>query len=162
MPVLGGNALEHGKAYAGLLADDQTKNLTSGLNSGTTVIPFGAGVVRGAAAGEVTRATAASVAADFVGVAVYELNRAYEDGATFGAPQDMDATILTMGVIWVTAGGDVTVGAPAFMGAGANVINRWTAEEGAAATLAVAIPNAKFLDAGAAGSLVRLSLVVGG
>ncbi|MCP4789184.1 MAG: hypothetical protein GY881_02995, partial [Gammaproteobacteria bacterium] len=146
----------------GMLADDQTKNIISGLNSGTSTIPFGAGVVRGAVAGSVQRATAASTAADFVGVAVYELNRAYEDGSIMGVPQDMDASILTMGGIWVQVAGTVTDGAPAFMGVGTSVANRWTAEEGAAATLAVAIPNAKFLDAGSAGSLVRLSIVVGG
>lgn len=161
MPVLGGNAIDHGKAHAGLLADDQTKNIISGLVKNSN-IPFGSGVVRGANAGEVTAATAASTADQFVGVAVYELNRAYNAGEVFGAVEDMDASLLTMGVIWVQVAAAVTAGQTAYMGVGANVVGKWSNAAGAGDTLAVEIGGAKFLDTAAVDGLARLSIVVGG
>ncbi len=162
MPVLGGNAIDHGKAYAGLVADDQLSNTVSGLVTGSANVAYGSAVFRGTNAGEVTAGSAASTAEQFVGVLKYELNRAYATGQTFGAVVDMDASVVTVGVIWVQVAEAVTAGAPAFAGLGATVRGKWAAAEGAAATLAVAIPNAKFLDAAGANGLARVSIVVGG
>ena len=161
MPVIGGNAIDHGKAYAGMVADGQLKNRVSGLVTGAN-IPFGYAAVRGAAEGEVVAPTAVSTADDFVGVVVYELNRAYQEGEVFGAVVDRDATLMTLGVIWVEAATAVAVGDPAFMGVGASVAGKWANAAGTGATAAVAIANSKFLSAGQPGDLVKLSVVVGG
>ena len=45
MPVQGGNAINHGIAYAGMAADGQTSNDVSKLNTGSVNIPYGYGVV---------------------------------------------------------------------------------------------------------------------
>lgn len=161
MPVIGGNAIDHGKAYAGMVADGQLKNRVSGLVTGAN-IPFGYAAVRGANEGEVVAPTAASTSADFVGVAVYELNRAYTEGEVFGAPVDRDATLMTMGVIWVEAATNVAIGESAFMGVGATVAGKWANAAGTGDTAAVEISGTKFLSAGQAGELVKLSVVVGG
>ena len=46
MAVQGGNAIDHGFAYAGMVVDNQVENSISKLNKiGTIAIPFGTGVV---------------------------------------------------------------------------------------------------------------------
>lgn len=155
-------SIDHGEAYAGMVADQQVRNTTTGLNTDTVTIPYGKGVVRDGERG-ILLPTATDVAADFKGVVMRELNRAYGDGDTFGAPVDRDATVLTAGVIWVTAASDsIAVGEPAFLRVGATNPGDFANAAGSAATLSVAIPNAKFLTAGDTGDLVKVSFVVGG
>lgn len=163
MPVIGGNAIEHGKAYAGMVADYQLINKVSGLVEDAT-IPFGYAAVRGTAANTVTLPTSTSVLADFVGVAMYELNRAYTDTETVGAPLGRDGSFITAGVVYVAPLVDVVPGDPVFFGVGADVAGRFTNVVGTGATLAVAITGAKFLDTAVAssGQLSRISLVIGG
>ena len=45
MPVQGGNAINHGVAYAGMLADGEVSNGVSKVNKGTANIAYGLGVV---------------------------------------------------------------------------------------------------------------------
>ena len=151
----------HNEAYAGMVADQQLLNTVSKVNTDTVNIPYGKAVVRdGEAGGKLP--TSGSVAADFVGVAMYELNRAYADGDTFGAVTDNDMTVVTSGVVWVKSASDnVTVGQAAFYRVGATNTGDFANAAGSAGTASVAV-SGKFLTAGDTGDLVKLSLVVGG
>ena len=161
MAVQGGNKIDHAPAYAGMVADLQLSNRTSQLVKGANV-PFGYGVVRGAADGQVVLPTSGSVAGDFVGVAVYELNRAYTTGEVVGATKDMSGTFMTAGVIWASPAAAVADGDKVFLGVGATVAGRFTNAAGTAGTAAVEITGAKWLDTAASNGLSRVSLVIGG
>lgn len=160
MPVLGGNAINTPFALDGLVVDGQLKNLVSGVVT-TTDSNYGAPVIRGAEVGEVEVPSATFTADKFVGVLVHELNRAHTESSGMFAPVGYDASILTNGVIWVRVAGDVAVGAKAFAGVGVDVRGQFTGQAGTGATLAVEIPNAKFVSAAKAGELAKLSIVIG-
>lgn len=164
MSVQGGNALEHGVAYAGMPADGQLDNDVSKLNKGTANIAFGLGVVSDGDDGAALP-TAASTAANFVGVVKRELNRAYTSLETFGAQAKRDMTVRTTGVIWVTARVAVTKDQPVYLvvgdGTGTNQ-GQFSNVVGAAATLAVLIPDAKWVSSAGAGALAKISLNIGG
>lgn len=153
--------LNHDAAFTGMVADGQVANIVSKINDDTVTVAYGKGVVRNGEKGFVA-ATATSAAADFVGVLVRELNRSYADGATFGAPVDRPASVLTAGVIWVTTATAVAVGDDAYLRVGATQTGDFANAAGTDATLSVAITGAKFLTAAASGGLAKLSLVVGG
>lgn len=153
--------LNHDAAFTGMVADGQVANIVSKINDDTATVAYGKGVVRNGEKG-FKAATADSTGDNFVGVLVRELNRSYADGATFGAPVDRPASVLTAGVIWVTVAEDVAVGDAAFLRVGATQTGDFAKTGGSAATLSVAIPGAKFLTAAASGGLAKLSLVVGG
>lgn len=154
-------SLNHGKAFQGMVADGELANIISKLNTDTVTIGYGKAVVRdGDNAAKLP--VAGSGAGNFVGVAVRELNRSYLDSATFGAVVAKDFSVLTAGVIWVTALEAVVSGDPAFFRVGSAGTGDFSKSEGADATLSVAIPGAKFVSSGAAGTLVKLSIVVGG
>lgn len=153
--------LNHNPAYAGMVVDGELNNIISKLNQTDVTIRYGAAVVRDGE-GAATYPADDGVHDKFVGVAVRELNRAYTDGQTFGAVPAKDFSVLTAGVIYVVAAEAVTEGAPAFFRVGSDSNGNFAAAVGAGDTLAIAIPNAKFVSAGAAGSLVKLSIVVGG
>jgi len=156
--------LNHNPAFVGMVADDQVANIVAKLNNDTVTIPYGKGVVADAAdpTQGAKAVTSAAVAADFIGVAVRELNRAYNTLDTFGAPIDKDFSVMTVGTIWVKAAETVTARAPAFLRVGANYQGDFAAAAGTGATASVAIPGAKFLTGGNVGDLVKLSIVVGG
>ena len=153
--------LNHDTAFTGMVADGQVANIVSKINDDTATVAYGKGVVRNGEKG-FKAATADSTGGNFVGVLVRELNRAYTDGATFGAPVDRPASVLTAGVIWVTVAEDVAVGDAAFLRVGATQTGDFAKAAGSAETLSVTIPGAKFLTAATAGGLAKLSLVVGG
>lgn len=153
--------LNHDAAFTGMVADGQVANIVSKINDDTVTVAYGKGVVRSGEKG-FKAATADSTAGNFVGVLVRELNRAYADGATFGAPIDRPASVLTAGVIWVTVAEDVAVGDAAFLRVGTDNTGDFAKAVGSEATASVAIPGAKFLTAATAGGLAELSLVVGG
>ena len=153
--------LNHDAAFVGMVADGQVANIVSKINDATATVTYGKGVVRNGEKGFLT-ATADSVAADFVGVLVRELNRSYADGETFGASVDRPASVLTAGVIWVTVAEAVAAGDAAFLRVGATQTGDFAKSAGTDATLSVAITGAKFLTAAASGGLAKLSLVVGG
>lgn len=153
--------LNHDAAFTGMVADGQVANIVSKINDDTATVAYGKGVVRSGEKG--FKAVSDSTKADeFVGVLVRELNRSYADGATFGAPVDRPASVLTAGVIWVTVAEDVKVGDPAFLRVGATQTGDFAKTDGSEATTSVAITGAKFLTAATAGGLAKLSLVVGG
>jgi hypothetical protein len=161
MAITGGYSIDHNAAYAGMMADGQLANVISKLNTETANIPFGKGVVADGIEGA-KLPTAATVAADFVGVAYYELNRAYADADTFGAVVDRDFSVTTVGPIWVLAAEAVTARQPVFLRVGSTNTGDFAAAAGTGATLSVEIPNAKFLTSADEGELVKVSFVVGG
>lgn len=160
MPVLGGNAIDHGVAYAGQVADLQLCNTVSKLNKGAVGIAYGKGVVTDGEDGA-KLPLPASTAAQFVGVVKYELNRA-RTATEVGAVAKYDMTVVTKGVIWVTVLDTVAKDAPVYLRVGATGAGDFSGIVGAAGTLGVLVANAKFLTGGDAGDLVKISLGLGG
>lgn len=164
MSVQGGNAINHLPAYAGMPADAEIYNHVSKLNTMASNIPYGYGVVSSGDDGAALP-TSTSTAANFVGVVVRELNRAYAQNETFGAPVDRDMTVRTAGPIWVTARVAVTKDQPVYLvigdGTGANQ-GQFSNVAGTGPTAAVLIPNAKWVSSAGAGALAKISLVIGG
>lgn len=160
MAVLGGNTIDHGVAYAGQVADLQLCNKISKLNQSGASIAYGKGVVT-ADEQSAELPTVTSTATEFNGVLVYELNRARQDGES-GAPDGYDMTLVTQGVIWVKVLDTVAKDAPVYLRVGATGAGDFSGVEGATVTLGVLIPGAKFLTAGDAGDLVKISLGLGG
>jgi hypothetical protein len=109
--------------------------------------------------------TSASTAANFIGVVKRELNRAYATGDVVGAVAKRDMSVETTAPIWVTARVAVTKDDPVYLvvgdGTGTNQ-GQFSNVVGAAATLAVLIPNAKWVSTAGAGVLAKISLKIGG
>lgn len=165
MPVLGGNAIDHGFAYAGMVVDNQLENSVSKLNKSASVsIPFGTGVVSDGDDGATTP-NSASTATQFVGIVKRELNRAVLDGATQSDNRRRDMTIVTEGVVYAAPIVDVDKDDPVYL-----VVSDGTGTQqglfsnvvGAGATLAVEIVGAKWTSTATAGSLAKISLGLGG
>ncbi len=160
MAVLGGNTIDHGVAYAGQVADLQLRNKISKLNKTAASIAYGKGLVTDDEQ-SAKLPVPASTAAQFNGVLVYELNRARQDGET-GAPDGYDMTLLTEGVIWVKVLDTVAKDAPVYLRVGATGAGDFSGIAGTGATAGVLIAGAKFLTAGDADDLVKISLGLGG
>ena len=160
MPVLGGASIDHGVAYAGQVADLQLCNTVSKLNKGTVGIAYGKGVVTDGEDGA-KLPVPASTAAQFNGVVKYELNRA-RTSTESGAVTKYDMTVVTKGVVWVKVLDTVAKDAPAYLRVGATDAGDFSGIAGTGATAGVAITGAKFLTGGDAGSLVKISLGLGG
>lgn len=163
MPVTGGNAIDHNAALAGMVADLRPCATVSKLNGTGSSIAFGTAVVSDGDDG-MSLPTDTSTAANFIGAVKRELNRAYVDGDS-GAVDGYDATVVTHGVIWVTARVAVAKDDPVYVvvsdGTGTNQ-GEWSNVVGAAATLAVQITDAKWLTSAGAGELAQVSLGIGG
>ena len=156
---------EHAQALAGMVFSLEVYNTVSKLNKGVAVIPHGLGVVTDGDNGAKSPISS-SLATQFNGVVMYEINRARKDGDAVGAAVGQDFTVVTQGEVWVTADLQVSKDDPVFLivsdGTGAkqglfsNVI-------GAAATLAVLIPGAKWTSSTTgATQLAKISLGIGG
>ncbi len=161
MSVQGGNAIDHGFAYAGMVADRQLCNKVSKLNKGTVNIEYGVGLVTDGDDGA-KLPVPASTAAQFVGVLKYELNRSHQDAALTGAIPKYDMTVVTHGVIWVTVLDTVAKDAPVYLRVGATGAGNFSGVEDSGATLGVLLPGVKFITGGDAGDLVKISLGLGG
>lgn len=157
MPITGGYTLNHGDRYAGMVVDAQTNNSVSKLNKSGATVPFGVFVARDGDDGFTTVGTGAT-AADIIGVLRRELNRAQVDGATGGAPEDRDASVLTAGTIYVHTTGAVNQGDPVHVVPGGADAGKATAT----ATDNVAIAGAKFIETTTGAGLAAVSLVIGG
>ena len=158
-----GYGLNHGNAFAGMVADDQVSNVVTKTNITATTVPYGKGVVRDTTTNTETgigTIATTTTAARFVSVAVRELNRAYNTGDTFGAVPAKDFSVLTAGTIWVTVRETVVPGDAACLII--NATNPGDFKKTAGANDAVAITGAKFLTGATTGNLAKLSLVVGG
>ena len=162
MPITGGYTINHAALMAGMVVDGQLKNTISKLNKSTSVyIPFGSGVVSDGEDGAKLPVDA-STAAQFKGVVLRELNRAYTDTDTSGAVPLRDYTVMTEGVVAVKVLDTVAQDDAVYFRVGATGNGEFSGVVGTGVTLGVLIPNAKFLTGGEAGDLVKLSLKVGG
>ena len=161
MAVQTSYSTDHAALYKGQIVDGQLLNSVSRLNKSGATIPYGQGVVSDGK-GAATLPGDASTAAQFNGVVMRETNRAYADGDTFGAPDERDMTVVTLGVIAVELLDTVTLDSPVYLRVGATGRGDFSGIVGTGVTLGVLVPNAKFKSAGGAGDLVELSLTVGG
>ncbi len=147
-------SLEHAEAYQGQIADLQLANTISKLNKSGANIPYGYGVIRdGDDAAKI--AGAVFTADQIIGIACRTLDRAYTNGEVFGAQDGRDFSILTAGVIWVTAVNAVAPGDDVFIGQDGTIRNVSTGG-------AIQITGAKFTTTATAGNLAKISLVIGG
>ena len=158
-------ATSHNAAYAGMLADEQLFNTVSKLNKSTTVtVPYGYGVVTDGDDGA-KLPVAASVLENFVGIAHRELNRAYTASQVFGAVPQYDFSVITGGVVWVTASVQVAKDDPVYLivgdGTGTNQ-GKFSNVIGTGATIGILISNAKWVSSAASGALAKISLGLGG
>lgn len=164
MPVQGGNAINHGVAYAGMVSSGQLTNGVSKLNKGTVNLAFGLGVVSDGDDGA-KLPVAASTAANFIGVIKRELNRAYTATDVVGAVAKYSMTVVTSGEIWVTARVAVVKDDPVYVvvadGTSTNH-GQFSNVVGAAGTLAVLVPDAKWASSAGAGALAKITLNIGG
>jgi len=156
---------KHAAAYAGMIADEQLHNTVSKVNKSTTVtIPYGYGVVTDGDDGAKLPVDT-STAAKFVGIAQRELNRAYTTGQTFGAVPLYDFSVVTEGVVWVTAAANVAKDDPVYLivgdGTGTNQ-GKFSNVIGAAATLGVLLAGAKWVSSASSGALAKISFGLGG
>ncbi|HEC73121.1 MAG TPA: hypothetical protein ENI26_01975 [Methylophaga aminisulfidivorans] len=165
MAVQGGYAINHNKAIAGMLVDSQRNNTVSKLNTTSATVPYGVAVARSGENG-FELITDSTVIADVVGVLRREMNRAVADGDVHGAVVDRDASVLTVGTIYVPVITTVTAGQAAYVVIGndtdPDTVGHFSNAAGTGATTALAMPNAKFISGAASGGLAALSIVVGG
>lgn len=160
MPVQTTYGLYPDQALPGMKADMQDYNTVSKLNKGTAVIPFGRAVFTDGDDG-MKLPVAGSTAAQFIGITMRELTRAYTDvqiagAGGIGAVPKYDNSVMTEGVIWVAPAVAVAKDDPVYVlkadGRLTNVVG----------TDNLLIPNAKFVSTAAAGALAKVSLVIGG
>jgi hypothetical protein len=154
-------AIDHAEAYVGMRADQQAYNTVSKLNKGAVNIPYGKAIVTDGENGGALP-DAGSIAQDFNGVALRELNRAIADGDALGAVPDKDFTVFTHGVIWVTVLDTVVKDAPVYMRIGATGLGDFSGVIGAGVTEGILLPGVKFITGGDNGDLVKISIGVGG
>lgn len=161
MPVQTEYNTYHDKYYQGMSPDTQLCNTVSRLNKGTDNIPFGSGVITDGVGGAKLPAAGAT-AAQFNGVALRELNRAYKDDETFGAKAGYDFTVVTAGPIVVKALEDVAKDDKVFLRIGTTGTGDFCKSAGSGVTAAVEIPNAKWSEDVTSGELGVITLVMGG
>lgn len=156
----------HGAKYAGAVNSVNPYATASKLNTDAANIPFGYGVVSDGENGMILPVDT-STAANFVGIVMRELNRAYADGEVFGAPVGYDGTVVTHGRVAGVAGATVAKDDPVFLVVGDGTtpnaaLGKFTNAAGATTLTAVEITGAKFLEAGGDGDAVWISLGIGG
>lgn len=168
MPVQGGNAINHNALYAGMVTSMQLTNGVSKLNKSSATIAFGLGVVSDGDDG-MALPTNAATALTFIGVVKYELNRAYQDGETFGARADYDATVVTEGEVAVLPIVDVAKDNPVYLVIGNGTtpnpnLGRFSNIVGTGLNTGVLIPNAKWTTTTTVASAQpgKISLGIGG
>lgn len=147
-----------GEALDGMKADMEAYNTVSKLNKGNAIIPFGRAVFTDGDDGMKLPVTG-STAAQFIGITMRELTRAYTDAqitAGYGAVPQRDNSVMTTGVIWVSPAVAVVKDDPVYV---LIADGRFT---NVAGTNNVLIPNAKFVSTAAAGARAKISLVIGG
>lgn len=159
-------SIDHAPLVAGMIAEGQVNNNASKVNMSAQTVAFGRFVARMGDAGFMPL-TNTSVVADIVGVVRYELNRAFMPDAFVGAPVDRDATIITMGAVAVETLTTVANGDPVYVIIGNGTgdlqnVGKVSNAAGTGVTTGVLLPDAKFIRGGAAGSIVVISMKVGG
>lgn len=107
MAITGGYTLNHGKAYAGMVADGELNNTVTRLNKTGAPIGFGLFVSAG---DEFDRMQPATADARIIGVTRRELNHVTQTDGTYAIQDGMDGGVLTVGSIWVQAADEFEVG----------------------------------------------------
>lgn len=133
-------------AYEGMIANEEPNVLISRTVEGAA-IGFGLAVKQGSADDGVAAATAAADA--YRGITVRD--QSIEAGSPDAYPVGENATVMTKGVVWVTAGATVAAGEAVYMIA---ADGRFTN----VSTSNLPIPNAVFDSSGAADALVKVRL----
>ena len=147
-----------GAALDGMKADMEAYNTVSKLNKGNAIIPFGRAVFTDGDDGMKLPVTG-STAAQFIGITMRELTRAYTDAQIaggIGALPARDNAVMTMGVIWVSPAVAVAKDDPVYV---VKESGRFT---NVAGTDNILISNAKFVSTAVAGARAKISLVIGG
>lgn len=163
MTVQTSYSIDHGEAYAGMVADQQLRNQVSRLNNTGAIIAYGKGVITGSVEGAMAVATAAFTAAKFIGILQYELNQAQADGAIAGVPDKRDGTVVSDGVVWAENLVAVVQDDPVFLRIGTTDTGSWSNVVGAGVTLGQLIPNAKWVSTqSTVKGLARIKFNVGG
>ena len=104
----------HKPWHLGQVADGRLFNSMNGLPS--IDLPWGAGVIRDPSdSKKITLATSAAQAQKFIGVVMYELNRAALPAEDFGVPAGFDCTVVTEGDVAVEAQSSVATGDPVYL-----------------------------------------------
>ena len=104
----------HKPFHVGQIADGRLVNSMNGLP--VVDLPYGAGVIRADSTGtKINLPTTAAEAQGFVGVVMYELNRASLDTQDGKVPAGFDCTVVTEGDVAVIAQSAVAVGDPVFL-----------------------------------------------
>ena len=145
----------HAAKYAGQVNQLNPYDSVSRLNGTGDSIPFGYGVVTSGTDGAALP-TNTDTALTFVGVAMRELNRAFESGETFGAKDGQDFTVVTEGRVAVVAGATVAKDDPVYLiiGDGTTpnaLLGKFSNVVGSTTSTGVLIPDAKFEEAGTDG-----------
>lgn len=145
-------SINHAAKYAGMVNQMNPFDTVSRYNGTGDTIGFGYGVVTSGTDGAALPDETATASA-FIGVAMREMNRAFQDDETFGAKDANDFTVVTTGRIAVVAGITVAKDDPVYLiigdgTAGNTLVGKFSNVIGADETTGVLIPNAKFEEAG--------------
>lgn len=131
--------LNHEKGYVGQIVDLQLCNKISILNTTTKMMEYGSPV----------NYPGTEI---FAGLVVRTItDHSYNPALGTGINPGRDASVMTDGVMYVTAPGAVKIGDPVYVEGGKLVETGETP-----------IPNASYVSAGAKGALVKLKLTIGG
>lgn len=145
-------ALNQAKGVPGQIANEEKCNKVSRTVETAAGIPFGAPVQRGTN----DHGVATFSAGTFLGFAVQTgAVPAVAAGSTLvdGYPQSYTGAFMTQGVMYVTAGGAVTDGAPVYW---VTATNRYVAASGAG--IVGPLPNVVFDTSGANGDIVEIAM----
>lgn len=151
-------------AFAGMKgtsAEDTVRSFVSA--EATEEIPFGVGVVLGAAANKAVLPTDAATAAKFVGVALHSHNYASpEQLGDTGIKPKVPISVLEEGDVWVTVEEAVVAGDRAFMryDAGAGGTQLGAFRKSADTATALELKGCRYLTAASGGGLALLRVSV--
>jgi hypothetical protein len=147
--------INHEALYAGMLVNGRLDDRFSLPNLQGDVIEFGCGVIKDSDGAKLP--TPASTAADFIGIAHYEVLRAYKDGQPLGAIPDYDMTIIPFGVIAVKVLEEVNEGDDVYWRVGAEGTGNFCKSAGADGTLSVKL-DYKFAQGAQANDIATIEL----
>lgn len=140
--------------YPGMVANGETSNRVSRTVEDAAGIGFGKAVFRGSGVHGIT-ATVSATATDFVGFTISDVSQsAGLAGDVDEYPQYATAAVITMGVVWVTAGATVVAGGQVYVGDGDPLT---AGDFDDSATGNVILTGWFFMDGGADGDLVRIA-----
>jgi len=152
MPTQTSYNLRHAKAFEGMIAEEVIPTLISREVEEAAGIAFGKPVVKGTGDNQIIVPNAIGEN-NYVGIAVRDpaARLLSADGVDKYAQRDT-ALVMTKGIIWVRATGNVTAGSNVY------VTEATAGLDDASGSNIFQIPNAKWLDTVTAGNLSRVEL----